>query len=96
MNKSETHPGESLFSSVKDNVIEIMETWRVNSTLNHTVICLKPHKNNKSKEQSNNARNSRYKTLLNRLPDISNAHRTDSNILMQTWNFILQYGLQKS
>jgi glutamine synthetase type III len=35
MKKSITHPGESLFSSLNDNVIEIMETWRVNSTLHH-------------------------------------------------------------
>lgn len=35
MTKSETHPGESLFSSLNDNVMEIMETWRVNSTLHH-------------------------------------------------------------
>jgi hypothetical protein len=34
MKKSITHPGESLFSSLNDNVIEIMETWRVNSTGN--------------------------------------------------------------
>lgn len=92
--KSKTHPGESLFSSVNDNVIEIMETWRVNSTLQHMEINLRLPKN-KTKEQSNaKARHLRKKTLLSRLPDISNAHRTDCNVLMQTWNFILQYGLQ--
>lgn len=37
---------------------------------------------------------SRQKTFLNRLKHISNAHRTDINILMQAWNFTLRYNLR--
>lgn len=51
MNKNETHPGESLFSSVNDNVIEIMETWRVNSTLHHKVPLTWTHPNTKRRNR---------------------------------------------